>query len=563
MIAFVLGLSLQISALAAVALVAVALMRRASAALRHWVLAAAVVGAACLPALQFVVPSWGAGLLPLPDAQRPAAVLGLTTASASPAPSAPANPPAAPGPADSLAGASARAIVDWLPTAWLLGVDIGLALLAAGLLRLAWLTWHARPMTHPVWTRLAADISAELGLRRPVTVLQVDRPSILAAWGWRRPTVMVPPGAESWTEADVRVVLRHEIAHLARGDWFIQLLAEAVRAFNWFNPLTWILPRRLRTESERACDDVVLRRGVDGTEYAERLLAIARTLNEPRLLSPVYPAPSMARPSSLEGRVAAMLSRRTNRAPVSASARAVVVIAAILIALPVAGLVVWAQSQTSFTGSVLDPMNRAVQNVRIVFTNAETGVKFEGKTDGFTVADLPMGRYQMVVSQPGFMSIKSEVVLKEEGGKGKYVLKLGSLMETIVVQVSDTPDAAAAAAPKVPAGAARPTPGAPALPPCQDTGTTGGNIIPPRKLVDVKPQYPDQLRASKVAGTVRLEATVGGDGKVRDITVVETPHVDLGLAVADAVGRWIFTPTRLNCEAVDVKIGVTANFVYR
>jgi len=44
--------------------------------------------------------------------------------------------------------------------------------------------------------------------------------------------------------------------------------------------------------------------------------------------------------------------------------------------------------------------------------------------------------------------------------------------------------------------------------------------------------------------------------------VVEAPHADLGKAVVDAVNRWSFEPTRLNCEPVEVKINVIARFEY-
>jgi len=379
-----------------------------------------------------------------------------------------------------------------------------------------------------------------------------------------RPRIMVPSAAAGWPAGDIEIVLRHELAHIARGDWVMQLLAEALRACNWFNPLLWVLPRRLRAESECACDDVVLQRGVQGPEYAERLLALARALNAPRRWSPAYPAPSMARPSSLERRVAAMLNARTNRTTVTPTARAAVVLLAMAIALPIAGLAVLAQSRAVFKGSVLDPAARVVSGARVVLTNIETKQTHEVASDDagqFTLADLPTGRYAVEVKRPGFMTVKAEVGLAEEGGQGKFQLKLGSLQEVVVIKVSAVA-AAAAAGPTVPASAARPTPGRPAAAPCADPGTSGGHIIPPRKLHDAKPVYPDHLRADRVAGSVTVEGVVGRDGAVHDLRVLETPHPDLGTRVIDAVSRWAFEPTRLNCEPVDVKITVTATFVY-
>ena len=139
-----------------------------------------------------------------------------------------------------------------------------------------------------------------------MTLLQSTHPSLLVTWGLARPKVILPAAADAWTDARARVVLSHELAHIRRGDWIVQLSAELLRAFYWFNPLLWIACRRLRLESEHACDDEVMSRGVEGTDYATHLIELARALNQRRHMW--FPAPAMARPSSLERRVRAMLN---------------------------------------------------------------------------------------------------------------------------------------------------------------------------------------------------------------------------------------------------------------
>jgi TonB family protein len=557
------GFTVQVSVLVVAAFLAVAALRRFSAALRHWVLSAAVVAAAALPALQAVVPDWGSGFWPAPVITVPASHSAAATSTGS---SLPDTPGAAPlrGRAGTADAGRPRSWAGMLLAVWLIGAAVGFALLGAGLARLAFLDRRARPVTHPDWTRLAGDVAADLGVRRRVALLHTGHASILVAWGWLRPRIMVPRDAMQWPAGDIEIVLRHELAHIARGDWIVQLLAEALCAINWFNPLLWMLPQRLRAESECACDDVVLQRGVEGPEYAERLLALARALNAQRRWSPTYPAPSMARRSSLERRVAAMLSTRVSRSPLTASARAVVVMLALAVALPIAGLAVFAQARASFSGSVLDPASRVVPNTRILLTNTATKATQEVRSDAagrFEFPSLDPGNYIMEASQPGFMTIKLALVVTERGVQRDFSLKLGSLQEMVVVKVSvDAPgNPAGAAQPSVPPSAARATP---AAVPCPDPGTTGGHIIPPKKIHDAKPAYPDHLRADKIAGSVTVEGVVGRDGTVHDLKVIETPHADLGQAVVDAVSRWAFNATRLNCEPVDVKITVIARFVY-
>ena len=103
---------------------------------------------------------------------------------------------------------------------------------------------------------------------------------------------------------------------------------------------------------------------------------------------------------------------------------------------------------------------------------------------------------------------------------------------------------------------------------------TGGNVRPPRKLRDVRPVYPAHLATKGVGGTVLLEARIGTDGFVREVTVVETGWstnaagtarsdtalADFGKAAADAVRQWQFDSTLLNCVATEVAMMVRVTF---
>jgi len=81
-------------------------------------------------------------------------------------------------------------------------------------------------------------------------------------WGIRRNVILLPEALLSGDPAVCESALRHEQAHIARWDWVWNLLAEIVCAFCWFQPGAWWLRRRMRLESERACDDRVLLSGL-------------------------------------------------------------------------------------------------------------------------------------------------------------------------------------------------------------------------------------------------------------------------------------------------------------
>jgi protein TonB len=98
-----------------------------------------------------------------------------------------------------------------------------------------------------------------------------------------------------------------------------------------------------------------------------------------------------------------------------------------------------------------------------------------------------------------------------------------------------------------------------ALENCQPS-TTGGRVRPPRKLKDVKPIYPANLRESSTAGKVGLRATIAVDGTVRDVQVVKSAHPELDAAAMEAVRQWLFDGTLLNCTPVEVTMNVSVDF---
>ena len=263
-------------------------------------------------------------------------------------------------------------------------------------------------------------------------LLQSDHPSLLVTWGWRRPRILLPAGAPAWPDERIRVVLAHELAHVVRGDWVVQLAAEALRAAYWFNPLVWVACRRLRVESECACDDAVLAQGIDAPDYAAHLLALARQLRSPG--QPPLPAPAMARPSSLEGRVRAMLNDDLNRRPASRRARLAVAAALVALTLGVAGARAGAQFY-ALTGTAFDSTHRVLPGVRLVLTNGATGAKHEVRTDPagrFEFVGLPPADYVLESSLAGFAPLRD--ALRVEGDTTRDLqLTVGTLQETITV----------------------------------------------------------------------------------------------------------------------------------
>ena len=90
----------------------------------------------------------------------------------------------------------------------------------------------------------------------------------------------------------------------------------------------------------------------------------------------------------------------------------------------------------------------------------------------------------------------------------------------------------------------------------------GEGVRPPTKLVDVKPEYPEDARSAGIHGVVILDIVIGEDGSVIEARVIRSiPELDQ--AAIDAVRQWRFEPTLLNGEPVEVEMNVTVNFTSR
>jgi beta-lactamase regulating signal transducer with metallopeptidase domain len=531
------------------ALAAVACLQRRSAALRHWLLSAAIVAGAAAPLLGLVTPAWHVPLDALP---RPAAMAVPSVITGSSSRSTAVTPRAAD------ADVSRQAAGALIEGAWIAGAGVSLLILCVGLGRLAWIASSARTVAAGRWAEEAADLARDFGLHRPVTILQSDHPALLVTWGFVEPKIILPRHAQGWPDARIRVVLAHELAHIKRGDWLIQMLAEIARAGYWFNPVMWIACRRLRQESEQATDDVVLHAGVDGAEYAGHLLELARAFSRRR---PWLPAPAIARPSSLERRVSAMLNERTDRAPITRTARLGIVAALAAVALAVAS----AQGAFStFSGTVFDPTNAFLPGVTMTLTNTASGAKHEIKSDRtghFEFVGLPPGSYSLQAILPGFSVLTGTLDLTGRDVQRDVTLKIGKLQETISVWASRGDANSVTAASPEKRRAARDTDAA--MKACSETtpaGGMGGNLRQPMKLVDVKPRYPAALGDAGIGGVFEFAALIGTDGTIKDLQTTSGTNPDLELAAATAIRQWEFSPTLLNCVAVEVPMTVLVSF---
>jgi len=344
----------------AIARLVLAVVPRAAAATRHLIATAALVGVAAMPVLTIVIPAWNVAAVRPPQGAPEARTTppstppsGVVRASSAPLPPPSKTigvidaEPTAIGTAINLAKASGVVKEERL-TAMSRAMSVtratwkGLIVVAIGIVALLMLAqmllgvtgvWfvarHAQEVTHDDALLELDRARDQVALGRDVRLLRSSRISVPVLWGFFRPVLLLPADVVTWPVERLRVVLLHELAHLKRFDGISLILTRIAACVFWYHPLAWSLERAGRNDCERACDDLVLASGTKPSDYADHLLAIARSMPTFDPFRSVTLA--MSRKSQLEGRLLSILQPHVARRVFGG--RRVAVACAIVVAL--------------------------------------------------------------------------------------------------------------------------------------------------------------------------------------------------------------------------------------
>ena len=186
-----------------------------------------------------------------------------------------------PAPAITLASPTTSRLIDsirvepWLPMlvfAWLCGVVVLSLRLVSGWLWVQRMKSHATSPVEDGWNHIAARLSRQLHIGRRVRLLKsslVDVPTVI---GWVKPVILIPASALSGLNPhQLEAILAHELAHIRRHDYLVNLLQAVVETLLFYHPAVWWLSRRIRAERENCCDDLAVSLCGDPLTYARAL----------------------------------------------------------------------------------------------------------------------------------------------------------------------------------------------------------------------------------------------------------------------------------------------------
>jgi beta-lactamase regulating signal transducer with metallopeptidase domain len=342
----------------AIARLMLAAVPRAAAATRHMIATAALVGVGLMPILSVVVPAWEIAVRPSPQVVSPIAdqtardldsstlrgssrgTVGVRDDEDSSFSTAVAVVKAvAPEPLTALQRATTIAGATWKG---LIVLALGFAALlllihmSLGVIGVWYVARNAEELLHDDALLELDRTRDELALGMHVRLLRSSRISVPVLWGVFKPVLLLPPDVVTWPAERLRVVLMHELAHLKRFDGISLIATRIAVSLFWFHPLAWSLERAGRSECERACDDLVLASGTKPSEYADHLLAIARSMPTFDPFRSVTLA--MSRKSQLEGRLLSILQPHVARRVFSGRGVAIACALAVAVIIPVSAL---------------------------------------------------------------------------------------------------------------------------------------------------------------------------------------------------------------------------------
>jgi beta-lactamase regulating signal transducer with metallopeptidase domain len=199
-------------------------------------------------------------------------------------------------------------LLPWLVAAWILGV-LALSLRLLGGWR--YVKYLRRHGTRPVsgeYQQVLEGVLKRLRITKPISLLESTVIKIPTVIGWLRPAILLPTSALTGLSADqIKAIIAHELAHIRRYDFLINLLQTVIETLLFYHPAVWWVSKRVRAERENCCDDVAVSVCGDALNYA-------RALTKLEQLRSVQPQLAVAATGgSLLGRIRRLVSEPSHR----------------------------------------------------------------------------------------------------------------------------------------------------------------------------------------------------------------------------------------------------------
>ena len=135
------------------------------------------------------------------------------------------------------------------------------------------------------WRLFVNRIAERMGIRKPVHIWISEWVTSPVTIGYLKPVILIPMAAvNQLSTQQMEAVLLHELSHIRRYDYLLNLVMNIIRTILYFNPFAKAFVKIVETEREKSCDEMVLQFQYDSHEYASALLTLEKVSREQRLL---------------------------------------------------------------------------------------------------------------------------------------------------------------------------------------------------------------------------------------------------------------------------------------
>ena len=166
---------------------------------------------------------------------------------------------------------------------WIVGVLFLSLRLLATWARVQWIKKTGRLVSDQRLSNSVQAIRRRLGIDRVVDLLESASVEVPTVIGWLKPAILLPVSALSGlSNTQIEAILAHELAHIRRADYIVNLLQSIVETVLFFHPAVWWISHQLRTERENCCDDFAAEYCGNTKQYAFALLKMEQLRPQPK-----------------------------------------------------------------------------------------------------------------------------------------------------------------------------------------------------------------------------------------------------------------------------------------
>jgi len=166
----------------------------------------------------------------------------------------------------------------WLALIWLVGMMAMLARAGSLVIEAEKLRRRSSPLENEAVLKLIEEARRKLGLMRRIQVVVTEQLTSPAVMGLISPVLILPLAmVTTLPPAQVQLILLHELAHIRRGDYLVNLCQLLTESLLFFNPAVWWISRQIRQEREACCDAVAIALAGERLQYAQTLAQVAGT----------------------------------------------------------------------------------------------------------------------------------------------------------------------------------------------------------------------------------------------------------------------------------------------